>query len=91
MTAQVQPFFHAGSSTFSYVVSDPDNGQTVIIDPVLDFDAASARTGTTAAQAIVDHVGAHGLQVPLRLVPADESRPPRWVRQMQSITVVTAP
>ena len=52
MKAQVQPFFHAGSNTFSYVVSDPNSGQAAIIDPVLDFDAASARTGTTSAQAI---------------------------------------
>jgi glyoxylase-like metal-dependent hydrolase (beta-lactamase superfamily II) len=63
MKTQVQPFFHAGSNTFSYVVSDPNSGHAAIIDPVLDFDAASARTGTTSAQAIVDHVRAHGLAV----------------------------
>ena len=28
---------------------------------------------------------------PLRLIAPDESRPARWVRQVQSITVVTAP
>ena len=63
MKAQVQPFFHSASNTFSYVVSDPDNGQAAIIDPVLDFDAASARTGTASAQSIVNHVRAHALQV----------------------------
>jgi hypothetical protein len=28
---------------------------------------------------------------PLRLIAPEESRPARWVRQVQSITVVTAP
>ena len=63
MTAQVQPFFHAGTNTFSYVVSDPASGHAAIIDPVLDFDAKSGRTSTTSAQALVDHVQAHGLEV----------------------------
>ena len=63
MTAQVQPFFHAGTNTFSYVVSDPASGHTAIIDPVLDFDAKSGRTSTKSAQALVDHVQAHGLEV----------------------------
>ena len=34
-----------------------------MIDPVLDFDAKSGRTATTAAQALVDHVHAHDLDV----------------------------
>ena len=84
MKAQVRPFFHAGSNTFSYVVSDPDSGQAAIIDPVLDFDAAAARTGTTAAQAIVDHVGAHGLQVQWILethAHADHLSAAQWLKQ----------
>ena len=63
MTAQVQPFFHAGTNTFSYVVSDPATGHAAIIDPVLDFDAKSGRTATTSAQALVDHVQAQSLEV----------------------------
>ena len=84
MKARVQPFFHAGSNTFSYVVSDPDSGQAAIIDPVLDFDAAAARTGTTAAQAIVDHVGAHALQVQWILethAHADHLSAAQWLKQ----------
>lgn len=84
MKAQVQPFFHAGSNTFSYVVSDPDSGQAAIIDSVLDFDAAAARTGTTTAQAIVDHVGAHGLQVQWILethAHADHLSAAQWLKQ----------
>lgn len=84
MKAQVQPFFHTGSNTFSYVVSDPGSGQAVIIDPVLDFDAASARTATTSVQAIVDHVHAHDLQVQWILethAHADHLSAGHWLKQ----------
>ena len=63
MTAQVQPFFHAGTNTFSYVVSDPATRHAAIIDPVLDFDNKSGRTSTISAQALVDHVQAQSLEV----------------------------
>ncbi len=59
----VQPFFHADSSTWSYVVHDPATRAAAVIDPVLDYDAASARTSTASAQALVDYVGAHALSV----------------------------
>ena len=63
MAPLVRPFFHPGSNTWSYVVSGRDGGSAAIIDPVLDFEAASARTGTASAQALLDHVQAHGLHV----------------------------
>lgn len=56
---QVTPFFHEGSNTWSYVVSD--GVEAAIIDPALDFDATSGRIRTTSAQALIDHVRAHGL------------------------------
>lgn len=59
----VQPFHHAGTGTWSYVVHDPDSLAAVVIDPVLDFDAASGRTATTSAQALADHARKHGLEV----------------------------
>jgi glyoxylase-like metal-dependent hydrolase (beta-lactamase superfamily II) len=58
---EVEPFFHADSNTWSYVVSD---GQAAaVIDPVLDFDAKAARTSTSTAQRLVDHVARNGLEV----------------------------
>ena len=59
----VQPFFHADSNTWSYVVSAPGGTDAAIVDPVLDFDPKSAHTSTASAKAIVDHVAAQGLQV----------------------------
>ncbi len=63
MTPIVQPFFHADSNTWSYVVHAAGAADAAIIDAVLDFDAKSARTSTTSAQALVDYVAAQGLQV----------------------------
>ena len=63
MRPQVQPFFHADSNTWSYVVRAPGEADAAIIDPVLDFDPKSARTSTVSAQAIVEHVAAQGLRV----------------------------
>ena len=57
------PFFHKDSNTWSYVVHAPGETDAAVIDPVLDFDAKSARTSTASAQAIVDHVSAQGLRV----------------------------
>jgi glyoxylase-like metal-dependent hydrolase (beta-lactamase superfamily II) len=59
----VSPFHHAATGTWSYVVADAASGHAAIVDPVLDYDAASGRTSTTSAQALVDHVRERGLSV----------------------------
>ena len=43
-TPTSQPFHHAATGTWSYVVADPATRAAAIIDPVLDFDAKSGRT-----------------------------------------------
>jgi glyoxylase-like metal-dependent hydrolase (beta-lactamase superfamily II) len=63
MPALVQPFFHAPSSTISYVVYDQPGGTAAIIDAALDFDVAAGRTGTDSADAIGAFVAQHGLAV----------------------------
>ena len=63
MRPDVKPFFHAASSTWSYVVSDAGSGAAVVIDPVLDFDYAAGSAGTASAAAIVAHVRASRLRV----------------------------
>ncbi|MFC3550858.1 MBL fold metallo-hydrolase [Lysobacter cavernae] len=60
---EVNPFFHADSNTWSYVVQDPASNTAAVIDPVLDFDAKAGRTSTHSAQRLVDFVRGHGLQV----------------------------
>ena len=60
---QVEPFFHADSSTWTYLVHDPATREAVLIDPVLDFDPKAGRTSTDSAQALLDRVDALGLDL----------------------------
>lgn len=59
-TPQVDHFFHKASNTFTYVVADAASGRAAIVDPVLDFDAAAARTGTASADAVIAFVRERG-------------------------------
>ena len=83
MPPDVSAFLHAGSNTWSYVVVDPTTRTAAIIDPVLDFDAGSGRTGTGSAQALLDHVETHGLRVRWLLethAHADHLSAGRWLK-----------
>ncbi|HEX2595562.1 MAG TPA: MBL fold metallo-hydrolase [Luteimonas sp.] len=84
MHPDVAAFLHADSNTWSYVASDPATREAAIIDPVLDFDAKSGRTGTTSAQALLDHVQAHALDVRWLLethAHADHLTAAHWLKQ----------
>jgi glyoxylase-like metal-dependent hydrolase (beta-lactamase superfamily II) len=59
----VAPFFDEATNTASYVVRDPRSKACAIVDSVLDFDAASGRTGTHFAERIVRYVREHELTV----------------------------
>ena len=58
---QIRSFFHPRTSTISYVVHE--EGAAVVIDPVLDFDPASARCSSESADEIVRFVESEGLEV----------------------------
>ncbi|HYD26457.1 MBL fold metallo-hydrolase [Brevundimonas sp.] len=53
MKPTVLAFFDKATNTISYLVSDPAAGVAVVIDPVLDYDAAAVRTSTGSADAIL--------------------------------------
>ena len=57
----VRAFFHEASHTFSYVAWDPATRKAAVLDAVLDYEAASGRTGHAAADAIIAFVRAEGL------------------------------
>jgi len=62
----VQAFFDEASSTVTYVIHDRRTRDAAIIDPVLGFDSASARTDTVEADKLAAYVEAQGLK-------------PRWI------------
>jgi glyoxylase-like metal-dependent hydrolase (beta-lactamase superfamily II) len=59
----VRAFHDEATFTITYVVSDPATRQAAIIDPVLDFDAASGRTATKSADEVIAFVEAEQLDV----------------------------
>ena len=61
--AQIEMFFDKDSSTFSYVVSDPQTRQAVIIDPVLNYDAAAGAVSTEGADAMLAYISANQLSI----------------------------
>lgn len=63
MHPEVTAFFDEATNTVTYVVTDPDSKQCVVIDPVLDYDFASGRTSTTSADQLIKTVEDNGLQL----------------------------
>jgi glyoxylase-like metal-dependent hydrolase (beta-lactamase superfamily II) len=54
MNPQVRSFHDPATATFSYVVYDRPGGRAAVVDPVLDYDPASARTSTRSADVVLD-------------------------------------
>jgi len=59
----VEAFFDEPTNTASYVIHDPATKRAAVVDSVLDFDAASGRTSTASADAIIAFVKRDGLTV----------------------------
>jgi glyoxylase-like metal-dependent hydrolase (beta-lactamase superfamily II) len=59
----VTTFFHEPTFTATHVVREPAGPAAAIIDPVLDYDAASGRTSTKSADTLVAYVEERGLEV----------------------------
>ena len=60
---EVRSFFHEPSNTFSHVAWDPATMKAAVFDVVLDYDAASGRTGHASADAVIAFVQAQRLDV----------------------------
>lgn len=63
MKPLVNAFFDEATNTVSYVVADEAAQACAIVDTVLDYDAASGRTSTTAADEIINFVREKELEV----------------------------
>lgn len=56
-------FFDGATHTVTYLVSDPATGAAAIIDPVLDYDPAAARTSTGSIERVLEAVHERGLKL----------------------------
>ncbi|HET9693033.1 MAG TPA: MBL fold metallo-hydrolase [Steroidobacteraceae bacterium] len=63
MHPDVTPFHHAGTGSWTYVVTDPATRAAAVIDPVLDYDWRSGRTRTAAADEVATHCRERRLDV----------------------------
>ena len=84
MRPTVHPLHHADTGTWSYVVADLATGVAAIIDPVLDFDAKSARIAGTSAQKLLDIVEQRAYEVRWLLethAHADHLSAAQWLKQ----------
>ena len=61
MNPQVKSFHDPATATFTHVVYDRDGGHAAVIDPVLDYDPASARVTTESADRVLAFVAGRGL------------------------------
>jgi len=60
---KVEAFFDEATNTISYVAYDTATHVAAVIDPVLDYDAASGRTSRKSAGKIIAYIHAQGLQL----------------------------
>jgi glyoxylase-like metal-dependent hydrolase (beta-lactamase superfamily II) len=61
--ARISGFFDRSTNSVSYLVADPASKAAVIVDPVLDFDAAACTVGTHSADAILAAAAGQGLTI----------------------------
>lgn len=60
---KVQYFFDSDTFTLTYLVIDEITKDTVIIDPVLDFDPPSGKIKDLSLQKILEYISVNGLKV----------------------------
>lgn len=63
MKPTIQAFYDPATWTVSYVVFDESGGNCAIIDPVLDYDPKSGRTGTHSADKLIAFIRERRLSV----------------------------
>jgi glyoxylase-like metal-dependent hydrolase (beta-lactamase superfamily II) len=59
----VEGFFDKRTFSIQYVIVDPESGRCAIVDPVLDFDPASATTATWSADEMLAYIRQHGYRL----------------------------
>jgi hypothetical protein len=62
-STQVHGLFHKGTSTMTYIISDPSSSESIVLDSVLDYDAASGRTSHTHNRSVVEYCTSNNLNV----------------------------
>jgi glyoxylase-like metal-dependent hydrolase (beta-lactamase superfamily II) len=89
MIPLVRSFHHLATSTWTHVIADPATLRAAIIDPVLDFDAASGHLSANSARRVVEYLGTTGLMVDWILethAHADHLTAAAWLKRELAIS-----
>ncbi|KAH9847135.1 Metallo-hydrolase/oxidoreductase [Lenzites betulinus] len=62
-TPTVYTFFEKATSTWQYIVVDPNTSDAVLVDPVLDYDPNSGSITTETADGLVSFIEHHKLRI----------------------------
>ena len=88
----VTAFFDEATNTVTYVVADPETAVCAVVDPVLDYDAASGRTSTKSVDEVIEFIRDNKLDLDLVLethVHADHlTAAPVLKAELQSRTAI---
>lgn len=63
LNPEISTFFDVDSSTFSYIVKDPNSSACAVVDSVLDFDYPSGTVAYQGADKIIDYIQQKGLRL----------------------------
>ncbi len=63
MTAHIESFYHANSSTISYVVYDSQSLKGMVIDPAIDFDLSSGSIAYHSCDEMISFIDSHHLDI----------------------------
>ena len=91
MSHQIESFFHEDTFTYTHLLTDSGSAQVALIDPVLDFDQKSGRTGTQFIDAILAIIASRGLTLSYILethAHADHLTSADYLRQRTGARVV---
>jgi glyoxylase-like metal-dependent hydrolase (beta-lactamase superfamily II) len=91
VNADVEAFFHQGTQSLTYLVSDPASRAAAVIDPVLDYDWKRARISSAFAEGVLASAEARRLKVEWVLethVHADHLSAGDWLRRRTGASLV---
>jgi glyoxylase-like metal-dependent hydrolase (beta-lactamase superfamily II) len=86
----IEPFFDPDTSTLTYLVVDEATRDAVLIDPVLDYDAAAAAVSFTSVTGLAERIERDGLRLRLVLethAHADHVSGSQWLRSRFDVPV----
>jgi len=88
---QIETFFDPATWTLTYVVFDPETGDAIVIDPVLDYDPLAVSTNTESNERVAAFIDERGLRLKGILethAHADHLSGSQWLKERYGAPVI---